>query len=189
MTLSKPPPPGTGTPLPKSSTGGSSAGLTYYRERGIKAVSYGAFVLRRRFGAENLVRSSQVPRSGINQAGPHLERLFTAQDFLDSTDGLLDRRFRLHEDVRLEHNLARSDEAWELAGAELVLRDGLPFRAGLDAATSAVVRNLTPRRTLDEILTVTAAELDVDAGRFRAAGVEFVSQLLELGYVVPVEAG
>jgi methylase of polypeptide subunit release factors len=159
--------------------------LAYYRERGIEAVSYGAFVLRRRAGGRNWVRSSAVPRSGINRAGDHLQRLFAAQDFLETAEGLLLRRFRLHEDVRLEHSLAPAADGWTLVDAELVLTDGLPFRAGLDPATSAVVRRLDPTRTLAEVLAEAATELDADADRFHPAGVEFVKQLLELGYVVP----
>ena len=159
--------------------------LDYYREQGIDAVSYGAFVVRRRSNAQNWIRSSAVPRSGINNAGPHLERLFAAQDFLASADELLTRRFRFHEGVRLEHALSPAEDGWNLVDAELVLTDGLPFRAGLDSATSAVVRRLDPNRPLEDILAEAAASLGVDAGRFRAAGVEFVKQLLELGYVVP----
>ena len=160
--------------------------LAYYGELKIDAVGYGAFVLRRRDGA-NWVRTCVVPRSGIHRAGAHLERLFAAQDLLAATDDLGERRFRLHDDVTLEHSLKPTDDAWSLVGAELVLTDGFPFRAGLDEATSAVVRHLNPSRTLDEILAAAAAELGADADRFRTAGVEFVRQLLELGYVVPAE--
>jgi methylase of polypeptide subunit release factors len=160
--------------------------LSYYGELKIEAVGYGALVLRRREGV-NWVRTCVVPRRGIHRAGAHLERLFAAQDFLAAMENLAELRFRLHDDVILEHSLRPTDEAWSLVGAELVLTDGLPFRAGLDEATSAVVRHLNQSRTLDEILGAAAAELDVDADRFRPAGVEFVKQLLELGYVVPVE--
>lgn len=162
--------------------------LAYYRERKIEAVSYGAFVFRRTGGRTNWVRSCVVPRSGINRAGPHLERLFEAQDFLGSAaDGeLLAQRFRLHDDVRLEHSLRPTDGGWSLAEAELVLVDGLPFRAGLDEPTSAVVRRLASNRPLEEILAEAAGELGADADHLRPAGVEFVRQLVELGYLVPV---
>ncbi|MGH3081460.1 MAG: methyltransferase [Gaiellaceae bacterium] len=160
--------------------------LAYYGERRIDAVSYGAFVLRRRMNGDNWIRSCAVPRSGINRAGPHLERLFAAQDLLQTKgDDLLAERFRLHDDVRLEHSARPTDDGWSLAGAELVLTDGLPFRAGLDEATSAIVRRLSPTGPLGAILADAAAELGIDAGRFQPAGVEFVKQLLELGYVVP----
>ncbi len=160
--------------------------LAYYGDRGIQAVGYGAFVLRRREGA-NWIRACVVPRSGIHRAGAHLERLFAAQDFLGATGVLGEQRFRLHDDVRLEQSLQPEGESWTIVGAELVLTDGLPFRAGLDEATSAVVRRLNPARTVDELLDEAAAELGVDADRFRPAGVEFVEQLLELGYLVPAE--
>lgn len=158
--------------------------VSYYGDRKIGAVGYGAFVLRRREG-ENWIRTCVVPRSGIHRASEHLERLFAAQDFLTPTRALGEHRFRLHDDVRLEHSLAPGEDGWTLTGAELVLTDGLPFRAGLDDATSAVVRRFNASRTLDEILIDAAEELGVDADRFRPAGVEFVRQLLELGYVVP----
>jgi methylase of polypeptide subunit release factors len=163
--------------------------LAYYAERSIEAVAYGAFVFRRRSGA-NWIRSCVVPRSGINRAGPHLERLFAAQDLLAATsdETLATQRCRLHSDVRLEHVLRPGEDGWSLVEAELVLTDGLPFRAGLDEATSAVVRRLGPGRPLDAILVEAAADLGVDADRFRPAGVEFVKQLLELGYVVPAAA-
>jgi methylase of polypeptide subunit release factors len=161
--------------------------LTYYENSGIDAVSYGAFIVRRRSGGQNWIRSSMVPRSGINSAGRHLERLFAAQDFLGAIadDELLERRFRFHDDVRLEHVLRPADNGWSAVEAELVLTDGLPFRAGLDTATSAVVRRLDPSRPLAAILADAAVELGVDTGRVQPAGVEFIRRLLELGYVVP----
>jgi precorrin-6B methylase 2 len=160
--------------------------LGYYSERSIEAVAYGAFVFRRRAGT-NWVRACVVPRSGINRAGAHLARLFAGQDFLQSSsdEDVLRRSFSLHPDVRLEHTLQAGPDGWSLAGAELTLTDGLPFRAGLDEATGAVVRRLTPPRPLRELLADAGAELGVDADRFTPAGVAFVRQLVELGYVVP----
>lgn len=161
--------------------------LAYYGERKIEAVGYGAFVLRRRDAGSNWIRTCVVPRSGIHSAGTHLERLFAAQDFLGSLDDeeLGRQRFRLHEDARLEHSLRPTEGGWNLEDAELVLIDGLPFRAGLDEATSAIVHRLGPTMPLTVILADAAAELGADAGRFQPAGAEFVKQLLELGYVVP----
>ena len=66
-----------------------------------------------------------------------------------------------------------------------MLTAGLPFRAGLDDATTAVVRGLPGSRPLGEVLAGAAAELGIDEGRFVPAGVAFVRRLLEFGYVVP----
>jgi methylase of polypeptide subunit release factors len=172
---------------PEELSGRLDRWLAYYGELKIQAVGYGAFVLRRREAGPNWVQTCIVPRSGIHRAGPHLERLFAAQDYLGSSGDaeLGRRRFRLHDDVRLEHSLNPTDEGWSLVGAELVLTDGLPFRAGLDEATSAVIRRVDPSRTLDEVLAGAAVELGVDAGRLRPAGIAFLKQLLELGYAVP----
>ncbi|MGZ8694427.1 MAG: methyltransferase [Gaiellaceae bacterium] len=161
--------------------------LAYYRERGIEAVTYGAFVLRRRAPESNWIRVSPVPRSGITQAGPHLLRLFAAQDLLAtaSDDDLLAARFRLHDDVRLEHALRPAGDGWSADSAELALTTGLPFRAGLDDATTAIVRGFSGSRPLGTVLTGAAAELGIDEGRFVPAGVQFVRRLLEFGYAVP----
>lgn len=161
--------------------------LAYYRERGIEAVAYGAFVLRRRSGADNWIRSAALPRSGISEAGSHLQRLFAAQDLLGSVsdDELLGSFLQLHEDARLEHSLRPDDGAWQPVDATLALTGGLAFRAGLDEPTGAIVYRLTPERRVGDVLADAASELGLDADRFRAAGVEFVRQLVELGYVVP----
>ena len=144
-------------------------------------------MFRRRSEGPNWITVIAVPRSGINQAGPHLLRLFAARDLLGavSEDGLLAGRFRLHDDVRLEHALRPVDDGWSMETAELVLTDGLPFRSGLDDATTAVVRGLSGSRPLEEILSAAADEVGVDRDRFVPAGVEFVRKLLELGYVIP----
>ncbi|MDP9490778.1 MAG: hypothetical protein M3P42_01030, partial [Actinomycetota bacterium] len=162
--------------------------LAYYEEQSIEKISYGALVLRRRTG-DNWVRTAEAPRSGINRAGPHLERLFSAQDLLRDRDdeSLLSHRFRFHESARLTHGLRPRSAGWSLESAELSLDTGLGFRAGLDEATGEIAVRLDPALPLEEVLAAAAQALGVDAERLQTVGVGLVRQLIEFGYVIPAD--
>jgi methylase of polypeptide subunit release factors len=163
--------------------------LDYFRQEGIEAIAYGGIVMRRRSGP-NWVRSTQLPHRTLHQAGPQLEQLFAAQDFLaevPTDEALLERRFAVAAGTTLEQTLAPSGGRWSLQESELRLGGGLDFVAGLDEYAMRIVTALDPTRPLGETLDATAATVDLDHEEFRAAGATLVRRMVELGFLVPAE--
>ena len=77
-----------GPPGRRPSPAAAEPWLADYRARGIEAISTGAIVIRKRSG-ENWARFEELALATRGDAGPHLERLFAAQDLLR---GLRDER-------------------------------------------------------------------------------------------------
>ena len=127
--------------------------------------------MRRRSGA-NWVRSTQLPHRTLHQAGPQLEQLFAAQDFLaevPTDEALLERRFAVAEGTTLEQSLAPAGGRWTLQESELRLGGGLDFVAGLDEYAMRIVTALDPTRPLGETLdSRRSVELDRRSSRPRA---------------------
>lgn len=161
--------------------------LDYYRREGITAISYGAIVVRRRTGGRTWVRSTRLPPGRVGPADAHLRRLFAAQDVLDgltADDALLDRSLILVDGVAIEQELVIDGGDWAARSITLVLEDGIGFRAGLDQTTTAIVRRLAGGRSLREVVTEAAGELELPVAELEQAGAALARQMLELGFVV-----
>ncbi|HEY9350170.1 MAG TPA: class I SAM-dependent methyltransferase, partial [Acidothermales bacterium] len=168
--------------------------LEYLRQSGIQAVGYGAVVLRRRSAASNWVRVDEIPIERLEPASEHTLRVFEAEDFLAALpgdDALLREHFELVEAHRLEQELRCRDGRFDVERQTLVLTEGLGFRAGIDRSTTMLLPHFGRGRRLADVLAATAADLEVaddDRGRFAAAALAVVRRLLELGFLVQVEA-
>jgi Methyltransferase small domain len=163
--------------------------VEYFREEGIEAISYAALVLRKRAG-DNWVRSTELPRGRFGPASDALERMFSAQDALETAPGdeaLLTRRFRIADDVTLAQELGRDEDGWALRTAELRLEGGLGFVAGLDPNATRVVGALDGDRPLRAVLEDAADALGVDRKEFLPAGAALVRRMVELGFALPLD--
>jgi methylase of polypeptide subunit release factors len=162
--------------------------VAYLREQRIEAIGYGAIVLRRRDGADNWIRTDEIPLDRLESAGEHTLRVFAAADLLaEVAAGLLDERIVLVDEHRIEQALVVRDGSFVVEGQTLELSDGLRFRAGLDRYAAALVCALGTPRPLRETLASAAAELRLsgeDRARFDDAALEVVRRLLELGFLV-----
>ena len=166
------------------------AWLEYFRNEGIEAIAYGAILLRKRTGAANWIRSTELPRGRFRQASVALERMIAAQDYLEAVpddERLLDGAYRIADDVTLDQQLAQEDGQWSLRQAELKLGGGLGFIAGLDPGSTRVVTGLDPGQPARRTLEDAAAAVGVDIAEFLPAGAALLRQMLTLGFVVPVE--
>jgi hypothetical protein len=168
--------------------------LEYLRQSGIEAVGYGAVVLRRRSAASNWVRVDEIPIERLEPASEHTLRVFEAEDFLAALPGdeaLLREHFELVEAHRLEQELQCRHGRFDVERQTLVLTEGLAFRAGIDRSTTMLLPHFGRGRRLADVLAATAADLEVaddDRERFAAAALAVVRRLLELGFLVRVEA-
>jgi hypothetical protein len=161
--------------------------LDYYRREGIDAIAYGAIVLRRRDG-ENWVRAEQLPHRPLGPAGPQLERLFAAQDYLAGIPddaALLSSTLSVADGTTLQQTLASADGTWRVAEAELRLGPGLDFAAGLDEHAARIVQALDGRRPLGDVLDELADTAGLAVGDYRTAGAALVRRMTSLGFLVP----
>jgi methylase of polypeptide subunit release factors len=168
--------------------------LDYLGELGIEAVAHGAVILRRRSGGRNWTRKDQVPLDRLEQASDHVLRVFAGQDYLEGLDDnrrLLEARFTLVTQHRLEQTHVCRDGGAELQSTVLSLDDGLAFRTALDEHTAQLVPLLDGRRQLREVLAQRTAELklgDSEARRYEAAALPVVHRLVQLGFLLPEAA-
>jgi methylase of polypeptide subunit release factors len=162
--------------------------VSYLHAQRIEAVGYGAIVLRRRNGADNWIRTDEIPLDRLDSASEHTLRVFAAADLLAEVGPtLLDERLVLVDEHRLEQSLVVRNGTFLVESQTLELTDGLRFRAGLDRYAAALVRALGTPRPLREALASAAAEFELtgeDRARFDAAALEVVRRLLELGFLV-----
>ena len=151
-------------------------------------------ILRRRTRARNWFRSDRIPAGRPEPASDHIQRVFRSQAYLsDLPDdaALLDEKFRLVDRARVEQELHCSDGGYVVDSMTLVLDEGLGFRAGLDQRTAAIVPLLDGRRALRESIDAAATALGLgpdDREAFTAGALGVVREMLELGFVVRVDA-
>jgi hypothetical protein len=160
--------------------------LDYYNKQGIESIGIGAVVLRRRTGAANWVSTAELARGPVGSSGGHIERIFTAQDFLaagDNTETLLAQSFRLVEDHRLEQILSYRDGAYIAEDAVIVLEDGIGLRNRVPAQALHILLRMDGSRRLRELIEEAAHDTGLDPRTLSPGVVECVRELFRLGLI------
>ena len=119
--------------------------VDYYRTRGIEAIATGIIVLRRRGSGRNWVHEDEFVRPPVGAAGPHVERVFAAQDILRSLkDGqqLLALPLAIAPGTMLVERRAPSGV---LERARLTVEEGIPLAGRIPPACLPVVAGLDGR--------------------------------------------
>jgi methylase of polypeptide subunit release factors len=159
--------------------------LAYYERLGIRAIAYGAVVLRRRVAPENWVKVDSMPAGRLRPASDHILRVFGAQDHLERVTKdaeLFGERFRLvpRHSVTRRGAIGSTEERIELS-----LEEGLGFQATIDEHMLRLLTRLDGR-TLGEALEAAARDgglSDADAARYVAAGAPLARTLLASGLI------
>jgi methylase of polypeptide subunit release factors len=159
--------------------------LAYYRRLGIRAISSGAIILRRRSGI-NWIRSAQVRAAPIQNASDHLLRIFDAGNLLSRTSDaeLIDQRFRAHSGHRVHRTGLSVGGSYRVDGQYLETTEGIPFRISLGELGSRLLPRLDgsqPLRAITVKLTEMAKDMASDEVARRS--VQLVKQLLGLGFL------
>lgn len=147
--------------------------LEYYEQQDIRAICYGAVVLRRRDG-NNWRRGYKLTRPAAGAAGPHLLRLFAAADSPVTDAELLAGRFRLIPGHRLDQSLVYQDE-YILRDVTLSLENSAGLTASVDARALPALFALEATHPLGKTLT--------DAGIRAADTLPTFRRLYELGLI------
>jgi len=156
--------------------------LDYYRREGIEAIANGIVILRCRDG-RNWVRADEMPFAPGAEAGAHVLRVLTSQDFLIGLDdrALEDEVFRLIPRHRLEQTLEYRDEGYAISGARVRLDDGVGLSGPVAPNAIHVLLRLDGCRTLGEIVAEAVEETGLVATALRADALTTVRRLFELG--------
>jgi hypothetical protein len=161
--------------------------IDYLARLGIDGVAYGGVILRRRSSGPNWVRAYEIPINGSRASGPHIERVFAAEDFLaslDDEDDILGERLALAEHSIVRQDVVLRDREWTIESMEIVLDEGLRFRASIDPLIAHLLAALDGERTLKQITDELADRENKEREAFGRQAVPVVRGMLELGFLV-----
>ncbi len=157
----------------------------YFRSIGVGWITEGAVLLHRREGVDHAVRVDPIEEDDLEDAGAQIERAFAAQTYLASIrsdEALLDGRFELVEDVRID----RSFDADGGEAATIVLHEGTMPEVEVNSETADVIALLTGNVTLGRAIERTIKQLELtrrSASELRREAVAAARELLELGFI------
>ena len=161
----------------------------YYRREGIDQICFGAVVMRRRSGPANWVRADSF-RAGRGSSAGLLLRVFEAEDFLRAVGDdpkLLDEKFALVPEHRLEQVLRSVDGVWQQEQATLTLTQGISFSGGLDVTTGQLLQKFDGRHSLKQAADELSGELGLtpdDAAALTDTAIAMARRLYQLGFLV-----
>ena len=166
--------------------------MAYYERQGIEAIGAGVITMRRSRGPDRWFRAEDAPEKMVGACGDSIVRGFELRDFLETVRddaALLDTRLRVSPDVRLEQECKPSDGGWAVIAARFRLGTGITYTGNADVHVAKFLAACDGRRTLGELLTDTAASLEVDVANIRAPFLDIARRLIERGFVAPLQAG
>ena len=159
--------------------------LAYYRRLGIRSMSSGTVILRRRSGV-NWTRSAQVSAAPVRQASEHLLRIFEAGDRLHraADSELLDHRFRPHPGHRIHRTGVSAEGTYLVDGQYLETSAGIPIRVSLGQPGSRLLLQLDGSRSLRTALaTVRENATGISSDEVMRRGLALVKELFSLGFL------
>jgi hypothetical protein len=163
--------------------------MRYYDREGIEAVTYGLIAMRRRNDRPGWVRFVRVPKGSSAPAGSHVLRRFELQDFLESTgsaEALLDQRFRLASDVRLEQHYAPKAGGLAAVVSRLHLApEPAYYSMDVDTTVAMLVMYHRGERLLREVFEEMSTAMQIDLDHLVPGGLLVARRLVENGFLLP----
>ena len=163
--------------------------MRYFDREGIEAITYGLVSMRRASGHPNWVRFVKVPKGSSAPAGDHVLRRFRLQDFLESMADdreLLDQRFRLAPDVRVEQHYAPVEGGLGVVSTRLHLaREPAYYTMEADTMVATLVVAYRSHRRLRDVLAEMAGSMRVELDHLIPGGLAVARRLVESGYLLP----
>ncbi|HEX9097157.1 MAG TPA: methyltransferase [Candidatus Dormibacteraeota bacterium] len=163
--------------------------LAYYDGLGIRAMSSGAVILRRRSGV-NWMRSAHMLSAPIQDASQHLLHIFDASDRLSHmTDTeLLEQRFRPHPSHRIHRTGVSRGGSYVVEGQYLEAIGGIPIRVSLGEFGSRLLGRLDGNRSLRTVASQLNPTRGMTAGDVARSAVQLATQLGAFGFLEIDEA-
>ncbi len=163
--------------------------MTYYEQQGINSVGAGLITIRRRSGSHlNWYRADDAPEKMLGPCGDYIVLGFELRDFLETAQDntvLLNTRFHVSPDVRLERQSAPSAEGWADETIRLRLKRGLAYEGNIDSSMANVIVRCDGNRPLKDLLKEMAGSLGADISNITSAFCDLVRKLVERGFLLP----
>jgi predicted RNA methylase len=163
--------------------------MTYYRERGVKAIHDGLLVMRRRSGP-NWVRIEEVPKTPTGDLGDLVLRTFAAHDLLqemEADEKLLAIRPKLAGHVRLEQICDQSVGRWRAESLTLRLISGFPFHLTVQPLVAEFLATCDGTRTAARAIRDFAATTDAPLETVQSECLAMFRKLIERGFIIVAE--
>jgi hypothetical protein len=162
--------------------------MTYYDQHDINSVSAGLITMRRSSSHKNWYRAEDAPEKMLGPCGDYVVRGFCLRDFLENIQDdsmLLDTRFKISTDVRLERQAKPSDKGWLDETVQLRLIRGLTYSGNIDPYMANLVVKCNGRRRIKDLLTEMADYLGADRSKITPTFCSVVRGLIERGFLLP----
>lgn len=163
--------------------------MNHYDALGIEAVSGGVITMRRRTvtNCRNWLRIDDAPPTMAGPVGNDIVSRFEAQDFLEAAGEeaapLLAARFRVGDDVRLDHRMTWQDGQWQAVESILVRISGLAYRGKVDALILKLLAACDGAHPLGPLLESLADNVGRPAAEIVPPMLDLVRQLVRKGFL------
>ena len=163
--------------------------MAYYEQMGIRQISAGAMVMRRRSGQANWFRAHMLDKGRcMGSSGGQIERIFAAEDLLEALDNdrqLLEQRLLFDQHHLLRHELRAEDGRWAVRSEHLYASEGVPFAGNVDMYVANLLAGCNGRRTLRELLEEVAGRAKTDPENIVPTCLTVVQNLMRSGFLSP----
>jgi len=163
--------------------------MAYYEQMGIRRISAGAMVMRRRSGQTNWFQAHMLDKGRcMGSSAGQIERIFAAEDLLQSLDDdrqLLEQRLLFDRHHLLRHELRAEDGRWAVRSEHLYASEGVPFAGNVDMYVANLLAGCNGRRTLRELLEEVAARAKTDPEKIVPTCLAVVKNLMRSGFLSP----
>jgi SAM-dependent methyltransferase len=163
--------------------------MSYYEAEGIEEITYGLISMRRASGHANRIRFVKVPKNFAAPGGEHVLRRFVLEDYLATIADdrqLLDERFRLSPDLRLEQHYVPKETGLAAVSTLLHLaRDPAYYSMQADPTVATLVISHRGERQLRDVLEEMARNMGMPFDEVAPGGLPVVRRLVENGYLLP----
>jgi hypothetical protein len=162
----------------------------YYDREGLRAITLGALLLRRRAAGPGWVQSEESELHSTENYEGQVTRCFEAGAFLEAHPddrSLLAAVLRRSDDHEIVQVLRPGRGGYESAGVELRQFRGFRFRGQVDATAVRMLSLFDGQRTLADIAKELAASTGLAAEACAGIAAALVRRMIVLGFLVPAK--
>jgi len=159
--------------------------MTYYHDLGISSIGAGIITMRKSSKHNNWFRADAAPEKMLGPCGKYIMQGFNTFDFLFVADDetMLETRFRLCEDARLERVSAPTPEGWADESITLTLAKGLKYSGGIDPVMANMLIKCDGTKPLEELLANVSSEVGVPVSNLQHGFCNMIREMAAKGFV------
>lgn len=158
--------------------------VTYFVEQGIRRLSWGCAILRKRAGPCHWRRSERLDADWDSAAfGRQVDRIIAAEDYLSRADDgvILAASWRLVAEHVLEQSLHAAEGGWRIEAERIRLTEGFAYTGNVDRTVRAILPECDGTRPLSDIADSLAERLGAPGDNVRRAMASLARVLIAQG--------